>query len=95
MRIYDSEYGTVLSMADGDSGFAFRIYRYGGHLVEEYEESGADLAPDSAQVIGDTEIFSAQWLTDGLFAVRTDAGRTLIGVRSVNGPNGGEEGGYE
>ena len=43
VRIYDSEYGTVLSMADGDSGFAFRIYRYGGHLVEEYEESGAEL----------------------------------------------------
>ena len=90
VRIYDSEYGTVLSMADGDSGFAFRIYRYGGHLVEEYEESGAELVPDSAQVIGETEIFSAEWLTEGLFAVQTDAGRALIGVRSANGGNGNE-----
>lgn len=89
--IYDSDYGTVLSVADGDSGFAFRIYRYGGHLVEEYEESGAELAPDSAQVIGDTEVFSAQWLTDGLIAVQTDAGRALIGVRSsYDGQGGGQ-----
>ena len=89
VSVYDSPYGTVLSVADGDSGFAFRIYRYDGHLVEEYEESGAELAPDSAQVIGDTEVFSAEWLTDGLFAVRTDAGRALIGVRSSN-VGGGE-----
>ena len=60
--------------------------------MEEYEESGAELVPDSAQVIGETEIFSAEWLTDGLFAVQTDAGRALIGVRSSNG---GEEGGNE
>ena len=89
VRIYDSAYGTVLSVADGDSGFAFRIYRYGGHLVEEYEESEAELAPESAQAIGDTEVFSAGWLTDSLFAVQTDAGRALIGVRSPSVGEGG------
>ena len=88
VQIFDSPYGTVLSVTDGDSGFAFRIYRYNGHLVEEYEESGAEIAPDSAQTIGDTEVFSAEWLTSDLLAVRTDAGRALIGVRSSNHEGG-------
>ncbi len=88
VQIGDSAYGTVLSVTDGDSGFAFRIYRYNGHLVEEYEESGAELSPDSAQIIGDTTVFSAEWLTSDLLAVRTDAGRALIGVRSSDREGG-------
>ena len=82
VSVYDSPYGTVLSVADGDSGFAFRIYRYNGSLVEDYEEIGADLMPESAQIIGDTETFYVNRPADNLFAVYTDAGCALIGVRS-------------
>ena len=84
-RVYDSEYGPVISVDDGDSGYAFRIYRYEGHLVEDYEEGDSALLPDSAQIIVDTETFSVERLADGLYAVRTDAGRALIGLRSSEG----------
>ena len=84
VSVYDSDYGTVLSVADGDSGFAFRIYRYGGSLVEDYEEIGSDLMPDSAQIIGDTEIFDVKRPESDLFEVYTDAGCAMIGVRSAH-----------
>ena len=83
VSVYDSPYGTVLSVADGDSGFAFRIYRYGGSLVEDYDRTDADLMPDSAEIIGNTEVFSVEVPSDGLLSVRTDAGRALIAVRSL------------
>ncbi len=85
-RVYDDPaVGQVISVDDGDSGFAFRIYRYDGHLVEDYEEGDSALLPDSAQIIGETETFSVERLAEGLYAVQTDAGRALIGLRSSEG----------
>lgn len=82
-RVYDDPaVGQVISVADGDSGFAFRIYRYDGHLVEDYNEADFDLNPEGAQIIGDTETFAVEQAADGLWAVQTDAGRALIGLRS-------------
>jgi hypothetical protein len=78
----DGTYGQVISADDGNSGFAFRIYRCDGKLVEDYAETGAPLNPDAAQTIGETEVFSVRILTDNLCSVETDAGRSLIGLRS-------------
>ena len=78
----DATCGQVISAADGNSGFAFRIYRYEGKLLEDYAETGSPLNPDAAQAIGETEVFSVEILTDNLCSVETDAGRSLIGVRS-------------
>ena len=83
LRVYDDPaVGQVISVADGDSGFAFRIYRFDGHLVEDYNEADFDLNPEGAQIIGDTETFTVEEAADGLWAVYTDAGRALIGLRS-------------
>ncbi len=75
----------VLVIADGQSGYAIRIYRYGDSLVEDYGEAAGALYPDMAQVIGETEEFRIEELGDQTYAVITDAGRVLFGLRSEKG----------
>lgn len=76
----DSDYGPVLVVADGGTGYALRIYRYEGHLVEDYARRDAELLPEEAQVIGDTERFD--FLREGdLLTVTTDAGQVLYHIR--------------
>ena len=75
----------VLVIADGQSGYAIRIYRYGDSLVEDYGETAGALYPDMAQVIGETEEFRIEELGGQTYAVITDAGRVLFGLRSEKG----------
>ena len=75
----------VLVIADGQSGYAIRIYRYGDSLVEDYGEAAGALYPDMAQVIGETEEFRIEELGGQTYAVITDAGRVLFGLRSEKG----------
>ena len=75
----------VLVIADGQSGYAIRIYRYGDSLVEDYGEAAGALYPDMAQVIGETEEFRIEELGDQTYAIITDAGRVLFGLRSEKG----------
>ena len=72
----------VLVIADGHSGYALRIYRHGDSLVEDYGELDGELYPDMAQVIGKTEEFSIEELGNDAYAVVTDAGRVVFGLRS-------------
>lgn len=85
VSICSSEYGTVLILGDGDSGYAQRVYRFEGNLVEEYARSDAPLTPGSAQILGATEQFSAEWTADDLLRVTTDAGSVCVRLRSGGG----------
>ncbi|MDO4990549.1 MAG: DUF4860 domain-containing protein [Eubacteriales bacterium] len=80
--VEDSEYGPVLVIADAATGYALRYYRYDGQLVEDLARSGAPLAPKEAQPIAPTGVFSAEFPQPGLLCVTTDAGRTLVCLRS-------------
>ncbi len=86
VTIDNSTYGPVLVIADGDSGYALRLYRFetenGSELMEDFAAIDDELMPESAQTIGQTDIFEVEKLEDGLLAVRTDAGRVLLHVRS-------------
>ena len=75
----------MLVVADGDSGYAIRIYMEDGRLLEAY--GSLEAAPDSsaAEEIGRTKVFQVEELRKGTFAVTTDAGRTLFSVRSGGG----------
>ena len=75
----------VLVIADGQSGYAIRIYRYGDSLVEDYGEAAGALYPDMAQVLGETEEFRIEELGGQTYAIITDAGRVLFGLRSEKG----------
>lgn len=84
VRIEQGEDGTVLHIADGDTGFALRIYRHDGMLLEDYAAADSPLSPESAQAIGATELFEAA-LSDGLLRLQTDAGEVLLHLRSEGG----------
>lgn len=78
----------MLVVADQDTGYGIKIYLQEGSLLEEY--SSLDAAPDAsaAQEIGRTEVFQVEELSDGTFAVTTDAGRTLFSVRGQSAAEG-------
>ena len=90
VRVSREEGEPVLVIADGQSGYAIRIYRYGDSLVEDYGEADGALYPDMAQVIGETEEFRIEELENGAYAVVTDAGRVLFGLRSEKGVAAGD-----
>ena len=74
----------VLTVADGDTGFALRIYRWEGRLVEDYAAAEARLRPEEAQTIGETGVFTVERNGDVLL-ITTDAGRVLSRVRTGEG----------
>lgn len=70
-----------LVVADGDSGYGVWIYAKDGKLVEAYGTLEEEPASTAAQEIGKTDIFQVEELSEGTFAVTTDAGRALLHVR--------------
>lgn len=80
----DAVYGDVLIIADGESGFAVRLYHADGALFEDYSRLDAPLSLESAQRIADTDRFEV-FEDGGLISVYTDAGRVLIHQRSGEG----------
>lgn len=82
VSVLEEEGRPVLSIADGDTGFALRIYQEGDRLVEDYGEAGAELYPADAQTIGETKVFRIEELGGDAYAVVTDAGRVLFCLRS-------------
>ncbi len=81
----DASLGTVISIADGTSGYALRLYVSDGNLVEDYAAKDAALDPAMASVIAPTNTFSAEISEDGLLSVTTDAGTALFTARSEGG----------
>ena len=85
VTVEDSAYGPVLVIADENSGYALRLYRMdtgkGSELVEDFAPLGEPLMPESAQVIGQTEVFAIEERGGGLVTVRTDAGSILLHIR--------------
>ena len=77
----DASVGSVLVIADGESGYAIHIFKYDGFLMEDYAPTDAEPSPERAQKIAATESFEAE-ISDGLIVVDTDAGRVLIRPRS-------------
>lgn len=82
IEIGESDYGQVLVIHDGDSGYAVRIYRYENQLVEDYAQEDAALAPGTASVIGETNEFKVEGPDRGVLNITTDAGHILLHLRS-------------
>lgn len=82
VRLLEREDGPMLVIADGDSGYAFRIYKHDGALVEDYGPLESQPNPQAAMVICETEVFSVEEWGEGTFAVTTDAGVVLFHARS-------------
>ena len=81
VSVEDSDYGQVLVVTDDEAGYSLRYYRYDGQLVEDFARTGTPLAPEDAEPIAPTEIFSVERENDDVLYVTTDAGRTLLHIR--------------
>lgn len=78
LSLEEGEYGQMLVVHDAHSDYVLRYYLYEGELVEDFARVGAPLAPGEAQPIAPTRVFSVERGENGLVAVTTDAGRTLL-----------------
>ena len=81
VHIVEEQTGQILVLEDGDSGYALRIYRCRGVLVEDYAPLDAGLRPEEAQSIGVTALFTVERQGD-LLRLSTDAGQILLRLRS-------------
>jgi len=85
VQIEQGPEGPVLVIADGDTGYAKRIYQSAGNLVEDYARADSALRPDQAMVIAPTAAFNVEQPAANRLVVTTDEGRTLITLRSKGG----------
>jgi hypothetical protein len=80
-KLADGTATQVLALADGNTGYAVRIYTAGGNLMEEYARTDAALTPSASNVIGATQTFEA--IREGdILRVRTDEGSVLLHLRA-------------
>ena len=75
----------VLVIADGDTGYASRLYPSNGRLEQSHDENDAPQDPQHAQTIAETGVFTVEEKAEGLLAVTTDAGTSYVYVRSKGG----------
>lgn len=82
VTVRDSEYGPLLEIAAGQSGYARRIYVHEGALVEDFARASRPLSPENAQILGKTAVWQITERENGLLEVKTDGGSVLIRLRS-------------
>ena len=82
VSVLEGAEGSILVLAEGDTGYALRIYRSGGILVEDYAPLESLLRPGEAQSIGATNIFTVEREGSDLLRLTTDAGQILLRLRS-------------
>ena len=82
LRVEEADVGQVLVVNDVETGWALRYYLYEGQLAEDFARDGTPLKPERATLIGPTTQFSVREGENGLLTVTTDAGRTLVRLRS-------------
>ncbi len=70
-----------ISIADGDTGFAHKIYLSDGQLLEEYSRTDMPVNPQTASKIGETSLFEIQYISDNLLEIKTDKGASYVNVR--------------
>jgi hypothetical protein len=70
-----------VSIADGDTGFAHKIYMKDGVLLEEYSLADEAVNPETASEIGETEVFEINYISDDLLEIRTDKGASYVNVQ--------------
>lgn len=83
-RLADGTDTQVLTLLDGDTGFALRIYSADGKLMEEYAAMQVPLTPSAANMVGETEIFEAEIAEGNILKVRTEEGSVRIHLRSYD-----------
>ncbi len=79
------EYGDMLVVADGNTGYGNRIYVYEGYLVEDYSRLSAPLLPDSASQICENSLLQIEAVRQDLLKVTVDEGTVYLHIRGKGG----------
>lgn len=77
--------GPALVIADGDTGYAKRIFLSGGELMEDYALMEDEINLEEANPIAETKVFEIERPAENLLLVTTDEGTTRITLRSEGG----------
>ena len=70
-----------ISIEDGDTGFAHKIYLADGVLMEEYAKSDIPVNPEIANRIGETSQLDIRYISENLLEIKTDKGASYVNVR--------------
>ena len=81
ISVTESNGGSVLNLAEGDSGFVTRIYLSDGMLCEELNRAASPLTPELANALTAAESFSVE-KEEGLLHITVDGHRALIALRA-------------
>lgn len=81
----------VLTKRTARRTYETRIYRYAGHVVQEFAVEGRPFDPQGATELLATDTFAFA-LEDGLVTFTTDAGSFCVALRSDSGAVAGEGG---
>ena len=86
--------GQILTIRDSGTEYGLQVFLRDGMLVESY--CRLDQMPDveTAQPIAATSVFEVEQISEGTYAVITDAGRSLLHVGRI-GANAGASGAAE
>lgn len=77
LLIRNENVGTVLIIADGDTGYGKRIYLYEGYLVEDYGPVDGSLMPEDAIRIAEGQTFAIRQ-EEELLIIETDEGTVKV-----------------
>ena len=78
ISVEEGEYGKMLVIEDGDTGYGNRIYVYEGELLEDFGKIDGKLYPDAAIRIAETDVFRIEELEDDLLRITTSAGSVYV-----------------
>ena len=65
---------------DEASGYEQRIYHADGKVMENYGLTGNEPDLEESLVIGETDVFEAEYVSDHLIRIRTDYGSSYIHI---------------
>lgn len=84
VSVAETQYGPALSIKDGSTGYALKIYNFNGNITEEYISETSELSPENGHIIGKSDIFEIS-LEGNSLRVGTDSGTVLLKLRSGGG----------
>lgn len=80
VTVEDTADGQMLCIRDSGTDYGLRVFLRDGKLWESYGRMDAAAGGDDAQPIAETSVFAVEKISDDVWAVTTDAGRSLLQV---------------